>query len=208
MRRLIILSMLLLTPLVYADQTLQLPAFNAIKTDGVFDMLVTAGSAQSVVVKGANEEIAKLHIEVVDGELVITTPRGSHEGLKLGEGSNSISITLPSLRLFRAKGVGEVIIKNIEGDRIDLSYEGVGNMEVSGKIKWLRLKGSGVGSIDTKKLLAENADVDFGGIGDVSVYASNRLNAVVHGVGSLTYYGNPKTVNKQANGIGSVSPGN
>ena len=206
MRRLIILSLLLLSPLVHADQTLQLPAFNAIKTDGIFDMVITAGSAQTVLIKSSDADIAKLHIEVVDEELVISTPHATHDIMKPAD--NRILITVPALRLFRAKGVGEVVIKNIDGDRIDLSYDGVGNMEVSGKTKWLRLKGNGVGSIDTKKLFAENADVDFGGIGGVDVYASNRLNAVVHGVGSLTYYGNPKTVNKQANGIGSVSPGN
>jgi len=71
----------------------------------------------------------------------------------------------------------------------------------------LRLKGNGVGGIDTRKLLAEDADVDFDGVGGVEIYASNHLNAVVNGVGSVTYYGNPKSINKQADGIGSISAG-
>jgi hypothetical protein len=71
----------------------------------------------------------------------------------------------------------------------------------------LRLKGNGVGAIDTRKLIATDADVDFDGVGGVEIYVANHLNAVVHGVGSLTYYGHPKSINKSADGLGSVGAG-
>lgn len=209
MRRLIIVSMLLFCSLgqsiARADQTLQLPAFNAVKSDGVFDVEIVVGSPQSVVMKASDEAIAKIKVQVVDGELMITGPEQKHNVVFSND--NKILITLPSLRLFKGKGIGEVVIKNIDGDRIDLSYEGVGSLEASGKTKWLRLKGNGVGSIDTKKLIADDADVDFDGVGGVDIYVSNSLNAVVHGVGSLTYWGNPKSVHKMADGIGSISAG-
>ena len=209
MRRLIIVSMLLFCSLgqsmAHADQTLQLAAFNAVKTDGVFDVEIIVGSPQSVVLKASDDTIAKLKIQVVDGELMITGPEQKHNVVFSND--NKVFITVPSLRLFKGKGIGEVMIKNIDGDRIDLSYEGVGSLEASGKTKWLRLKGNGVGSIDTKKLIADDADVDFDGVGGVDIYVSNNLNAVVHGVGSLTYWGNPKSVHKMADGIGSISAG-
>ena len=206
MRRFIILSLFVFSPLAFADQTLQLPSFNAVRCDGVFEVDITAGNAQTVVVKGSDDEIAKSKFEVIDNELVITSPKGSHDAIFSKE--SKIIITLPTLRLFRGKGVGDIVIKNIDGDRIDLSYDGVGSLEASGKTKWLRLKGNGVGGINTKKLLADNADVDFGGVGSVEIYVSNHLNAVVHGIGSMTYFGNPKSINKVANGIGSISSGN
>ena len=206
MRQIVFVSALLFFPmLAQADQTLKLPGFNAVRSDGIFDIEIVVGSAQSVLIKGSASTIAKTSVEVVDGELRIVGPEGKH-GLSFSN-DNKILITIPALRQFRGKGVGEVVINNVSGDRIDLAYEGVGSMEVSGKTKWLRLKGSGVGSIDTKKLLAEDADVDFDGVGGVEIYSSNHLNAVVHGVGSLTYYGKPKSINRQADGIGSISPG-
>ncbi len=205
MRGIILISILLLSPFARADQTLQLPAFNAVKCDGVFDIDITAGSAQSVLVKGADDETAKLKFEVVNEELVITSPHNSHN--LVFSSKTKIVITMPAVRLFKSKGVGDVVIKNVDGDRIDLSYDGVGSLEVSGKTKWLRLKGHGVGAIDTKKLLADNADVEFDGVGGVEIYVSNHLNAVVHGVGSMTFYGNPKSINKIADGIGSISSG-
>ncbi len=206
MRRLIILSMLLFCGFAQADQTLQLPPFNAVKSDGVLNIDITVGGAQSVVLKAPDSEVSRYTFNVVDGELMISSPQ-KHHNIEINS-DNRVAITIPALRLFKGKGVGEVIISNISGDRVDLSYEGVGNLEASGKVKWLRLKGHGVGSIDTKKLLAENADVDFDGVGEVDVYVSNHMNAVVHGVGSLTYFGNPKSITKSADGLGAISPGN
>lgn len=206
MRRLIILSMLMFCGLAQADQTLQLPPFNAIKSDGVLNIDITVGGAQSVVLKAPDSDVSRYTFTVVDGELEISSPH-KHHNVEF-DSDNRVAIAIPSLRLFKGKGVGEVIISNISGDRVDLSYEGVGNLEASGKVKWLRLKGHGVGSIDTKKLIAENADVDFDGVGEVDVYVSNHMNAVVHGVGSLTYYGNPKSITKSADGLGAISPGN
>jgi len=206
MRRLFILSLILFSSIASADQSFQLPAFNSVKTDGVFSTLITAGSAQTVMIKGDNESIKKLSLQVVDGQLIITGPENKNK-VSFNVDELNVVITMPSLRLFKGKGVGEVILKNIDGDRIDIAYEGVGNLEAYGKTKWLRLKGQGVGSIDTKKLIAEDADVDFDGVGNVDVYCSNRFSAVVSGVGSVTYYGNPRSVNKSADGIGSISPG-
>jgi hypothetical protein len=44
-------------------------------------------------------------------------------------------------------------------------------------------------------------------VGSVALYASESLNADVGGIGSLTYYGNPKRVSKSVSGIGSVQAG-
>ena len=190
-----------------ADQIYKLAAFNAIKSNGVFNVDIVAGKAQTVSVQGSDELVQQLKLQVVDGQLMIDGPQEKHN-LFFGADSNAkVVITLPSLRLFKGQGVGEINIKQIDGDRIDISYDGVGSVVVTGKTKWLRLKGNGVGGIDTKKLLAEDADVDFDGVGSVDIYVSNHLNAVVHGVGSLTYYGNPRSINKLADGVGSISAG-
>ena len=62
-------------------------------------------------------------------------------------------------------------------------------------------------AIDTRELHADNVDVNVGGVGHVKVWAGTRLDASVGGVGSLTYYGEPKTVNTNGGGLGSISKG-
>jgi hypothetical protein len=61
--------------------------------------------------------------------------------------------------------------------------------------------------VDAKALLAEEVDISLEGIGAAKVYASDKLRAVVQGIGSLNYYGNPRSVKKDVSGIGSVTAG-
>ena len=75
---------------------------------------------------------------------------------------------------------------------------------MSGEVRSLRLQAQGVGEVNARNLVAQDADVSFEGIGSVEVHAKNRLNASVQGMGSLTYYGNPRQLNKVVAGIGSV----
>jgi len=49
--------------------------------------------------------------------------------------------------------------------------------------------------------------VKLGGVGSVKVWATQTLDASVGGVGSLTYYGEPKQVNTHGGGLGSISKG-
>jgi hypothetical protein len=56
-------------------------------------------------------------------------------------------------------------------------------------------------------LIANDVDIDFKGIGDVKVYAKDKLDAVVQGMGSVSYFGKPRTVNKSVAGFGKVSAG-
>jgi hypothetical protein len=86
-------------------------------------------------------------------------------------------------------------------------FGGAGSFKADGNVKNLTLNVGGVGSIDTRELHAESATVHVGGVGSVKVWASTRLDAAVGGVGSLTYYGDPKTVNTSGGGLGSISKG-
>jgi hypothetical protein len=88
-----------------------------------------------------------------------------------------------------------------------VNYRGAGRMAINGEVKTFTMKAEGVGEVDAKSLIANDANVTFRGIGDVKVTARNRLDAVVQGMGSVTYYGKPHIVNKSASGIGSVKAG-
>ena len=189
-----------------AESTRTLPSFIAINAKGAFSMTVEVGAkAQSVVISGDDRFVASLKTEVVDNELLITMP---DKNFKTGSTNNPrIVITLPALSRVKVEGAGETILNKVNTDRLDIGYLGAGHLMANGKVKYLRLSAKGVGEVDTKALRAERVDVNFEGVGEVSVYATDLLNAVAKGMGSLTYYGKPKTVNKSVAGIGSVSAG-
>ena len=118
-----------------------------------------------------------------------------------------ILISMPTLKAFHVEGAGLAELNNINGDTIEIGFQGAGRLVAKGRVNQLKLNAQGVGDVDTKALLAQRANVSFEGIGAVKVYASERLDAAVAGMGSLNYYGNPKVVNKRLEGIGSVKAG-
>lgn len=189
-----------------ADQTRTLPPFQAISTQGAVSIIVDVGKAQSFVVKGDDPYLNSVETTVVDGKLLITFPKNRTNTINIKREA-TIVIGMPALRSFHVEGAGSAELKNVSGDTVDISFQGAGRLLASGNVKHLKLSAQGVGDVDTRSLLAKNANVRFEGIGAVKVYASERLDAVVQGMGSLNYYGNPKVINKTVEGMGSVKAG-
>lgn len=187
-----------------AESVRQLPSFIAVNAKGAFTMTVEVGKAQSVTVSGDDKLVAAMRTEVIDNELQINLP---DKTFKSSSESPRITITLPSLSRVKVEGAGETLINKVNTDRLDISYLGAGHLAANGKVKYLRLNAKGVGEVDTKGLVADRVDVNFEGVGNVSVHATELLNAVAKGIGGLTYYGRPKTVNKSVSGIGNVRAG-
>lgn len=201
----VIFSGLLLTSFAYAaEQTRNLSAFKAINNKGAFSLVVEVGKVQSVVIKGDDKFISKVVTEVVGDELMVSYREKN--SIKISD-ETQILVTVPELVKFKMEGAGTTVINNVAGPRFDVNYEGVGSLVVTGKIQTLKLKVQGVGMVDTKGLIAETADVNLEGVGSVKVYASERLKASVQGIGSLNYYGNPRSVSKSVEGIGSMRAG-
>jgi hypothetical protein len=201
----LIFSGLLLTSFAYAaEQTRNVPAFKSINNKGAFSLVVEVGKAQSIVVRGDDKFISKIVTEVVGDELMVSYREKN--SIKISE-ETQVVITVPELLKFKMEGVGPTVINNVSGARFDVTYEGVGSLVVTGKTQTLKLKVQGVGMVDTKGLIAETVDVNLEGVGSVKVYASERLKASVQGIGSLNYYGNPRSISKSVEGIGSMRAG-
>ncbi len=201
----LIFSSLLLTSFAHAaEQTRTVPAFKAINNKGAFSLVVEVGKVQSVVVKGDDKFISKVVTEVIGDELMVSYREKN--SIKISD-ETQITVTVPELVKFKMEGAGTTVINNVAGPRFDVNYEGVGSLIVTGKTQTLKLKVHGVGMVDTKGLIAETADVNLEGVGSVKVYASERLKASVQGIGSLNYYGNPRSISKSVEGIGSMHAG-
>lgn len=207
MFRSMLLAALLFPTLALAeDQVRKLDTFYGVNVKGPISVYVDVGKAQSVTVSGRKDYIGKVSTVVDGGVLRVIYEKEGKGEVNVKEG-DKITITVPALTSFRVLGAGESRVTNINGERIDISFEGAGALYASGKVKLLRMKGQGVGGVNTKDLHAERADVNFAGMGDIKVYASDTLNLIVEGMGNFTYYGNPKHVNKSVTGLGSINAG-
>lgn len=205
MRNFLVLAALLLATSVHAaEEKRTFASFRAIAIDGPIDLEVRAGKAQSVTVYGRDGFIKKVGMSVKAEELKITYADNKNVEMKSGD---KIVITVPSLVKCVVEGAGQVQLFDIKEERMDLSFQGAGRLAGAGQVKWLRVRGQGVGEVDLRALKAERTDVNFEGIGDVKIHASETLNAVVRGMGNLTYYGHPKQLNKSVMGLGDVKAG-
>ena len=186
------------------EQTRTVAPFSTVSNSGPVSVHIEVGKAQTVSVSGNDELVADLQTEVVGNELRLhmkrdtTTFNSHHDSLR-------VTITMPQLTAFSMAGAGEIVVTHMSGDSLDVSFAGAGTFKADGSVKNLKLNVGGVGSIDTRELHADNANVNVGGVGSVKVWAGTRLDAAVGGVGSLTYYGDPKTVNTNGGGLGSIS---
>jgi hypothetical protein len=186
------------------DQVRNAPPFKSISVRGPISVTVEAGRTQSLTVRGNDRFVQGLASEVVNGELRVHMRDKSVSTNKMDQ---RIIITMPELRAFSAEGAGEIKLDNIRGERLDVNYRGAGSMGITGRVKSFRMKAEGVGEVNTKALIANDVDIDFQGIGDVQIYAKDKLDVAVQGMGSVKYFGRPRTVNKSVAGLGSVSAG-
>ncbi len=186
------------------DQVRNMPAFSSISVTGPISITVDAGKAQTVTLRGDDKFIREVTSEVVNGELRL----GVREKKNISwRGDPRVVITVPDLRAVGVEGAGEVRLNQIRGERFDVNYRGAGSMNINGAVKTFKMQAEGVGEVDAKSFLADDVNIVFRGIGDVKVYAKNRLDATVQGIGNVTYYGKPRSVNKSASGLGSVKAG-
>lgn len=203
MPRLILAAVLSLASLsAHADEQVRsVTPFKGIAMHGAVSLVVEAGKSYSLKIEGDPRFIERVTSEVVDGELRLDMKDSKRNSI---DSKDRIIVTLPVLQTFKGEGAGQMLLNNIRGEQLDVNYRGAGRLAIQGEVRALRLHAQGVGEVDTRALIAQDANVSFEGIGAVHIHARDRLNANVRGMGNLTYYGNPRVVNKSVSGIGSV----
>jgi len=95
---------------------------------------------------------------------------------------------------------------NVSGSGLKLESSGASSINVEGSVTNLEADFSGACSLDAKDLHTETAKISLSGAGSVDVTVTESLNASISGAGTVTYGGNPKTVEKNVSGLGKIQP--
>ena len=180
-----------------------LKSFNAIDTSGAYDVKITCQKPASFEIEADDNILPLLKTEVRDGVLFVTNDQEYHSAK-----SAALRISMPELNSVSNSGAGDVNIADANSNELKLQSTGAASFDAAGKAKSVTISSTGAGRIDASRLTAEKAKVDISGAASVDVYASDQLDVNVSGVGSVTYGGNPKSVNKSISGIGTVNPKN
>jgi len=107
-------------------------------------------------------------------------------------------------------GSGDLKIENVIAKSVNASVAGSGDIQLASNetIEIANFDISGSGDIKAKNLKVINANASIAGSGDIVLNVKENLKAVVVGSGDIRYFGNPKNIDSNVTGSGTVRSGN
>ena len=201
--------------------------FNVFSVHNTFINVILTNNLHEEIRFSIDSNLAE-YIEVLNnnGVLVVRTA----EGISISPSDRTLDIYInsSSLASMQKSGAGrlttdgvftiENLSMNLSGaftadmdviiaDTFQIQQLGAGSMEARGRATNLDLLISGASSTNLSGLIAQNAEVTISGAASATVYVEESLDASVSGVGSITYFGNPSTVQASTAGVGSITRG-
>nr|WP_314840227.1 head GIN domain-containing protein [uncultured Flavobacterium sp.] len=198
--------------------------YDAIAVSGFFDVELVSGKEGDITVKGEENLIPFLKIEVVNNILKISSEKNKYLSTSKGK-QILISVPFEEINKISLTGSGDVNTKktinsnslsvqltgsgdiNLEvaSNSVAIDVTGSGDVTISGTTEELNTALNGSGDIDTSKLKAKNVHAAVSGSGDTTVFCSDNLHARVSGSGDIQYKGDPKKKDTKVSGSGSIS---
>jgi hypothetical protein len=203
-----------------------LPPFTRVVIEGLADVTLVAGSAESVTVEAQARQLPRVLTRVSDGTLTIANS-GSRRWWSaiVGGGVRPVRVTVTFREIDGIDATGAVklradhlktnrltvslsgatSLKILDLDTKELSVSGSGAMkaELAGRAVLQKIAISGAGDYRAAELLSDDAKVTVSGAGRVVVRVEKTLKIGLSGAGNVEYIGKPK-VTQEISGAGRV----
>ncbi|OXA81726.1 Putative auto-transporter adhesin, head GIN domain [Flavobacterium aquidurense] len=205
-------------------QTRNTAEYDAIKVSGSFDVDLVAGKEGKITIKGEENILDLIVVEVEDNTLKIQVKKNTNIHSSMGK---KVHLTVPFEKIseLNLSGSGDIQSKDaIKTDKflarlsgsgnfnlalnaaaLELNLSGSGNVRLKGSADSFTTKLSGSGNIDAGELKSKIVDVNVSGSGDSKVNCSENLTARVSGSGDIKYTGNPEKRDVKVSGSGNIS---
>ncbi len=199
-------------------QTREISRFDAIKISGAFEVFLTQGQGESLVIEADENLLPIIRTEVRGGTLIIK----SEENIRNAKEMN-VFISFQTLEDLDLSGAVEVESQNalnldnlkIDGSgaceiMLDLTvksmiceFSGASELELKGSAGTCVIDVSGAAEVDAYEFEVAEMEIEIGGAGDARVFVTQELEARVMGAGSIRYKGDPKIIFHES-GSGSI----
>ena len=120
--------------------------------------------------------------------------------------TKGIKVILSSPTRLGAKltGATELVAEQLTGDTFAVQTTGASEVKLDGTINTLLADMTGASELNAKSLQTKTAKISTTGAADAQVAVSDTLQVSITGAGEVSYYGNPKTIEKNVTGAGSI----
>ena len=163
------------------SMTVSLPTFHSITNIATFDINVTKGSPQRVVLRAQQNILNVMTYTVVNGELIL----GFQDNVNVTTSEEvSADITVAEINNATIVGAGNYTLNGAQQNRLGFYITGVGNVE-------------------SYNLAVDTCNIVITGVGNCRVRVNSLLNVTITGVGNVYYKGNP-TIISTITGTGSI----
>lgn len=205
-------------------QTRNTSEYDAIKVSGSFDVDLVAGKEGKITIKGEENILDVIVVEVEDNILKIQVKKNTNIRSSMGK---KVQVTVPFEKIseLNLSGSGDIQSKDaiktdkflarlsgsgnfnlaVNSNTLELNLSGSGNVRLKGSADSFTTKLSGSGDIDAGELKSKKVDVNVSGSGDSKVNCSESLTARVSGSGDIKYTGNPEKRDVKVSGSGNIS---
>lgn len=202
-------------------QERQVGTFNELELSGVFNVEISQGEKELVVVETDQNLQEYIETNNENGRLVIKTEKGV--SIKKSTKLN-VYVTVADINYLEISGVGNIScldklilsslnleISGVGNTSLALDCEilnaensSVGNIELVGEIETAFIENSGVGNLNAFELIVQNLTFENSGVGKAKVYAAQELSIENSGIGNLFYKGNANIKKFESSGIGKI----
>jgi hypothetical protein len=206
------------------SETRKTQNYDAIKVGGSFDVNLVSGKEGNIIIKGEENLVAVIKVEVEENTLKIYVEKGTQIRTSIG---HKIEVTVPFEKIdaLSLAGSGDIQtidkIKNdkftaklagsgnfnldIDSNDLEVNLSGSGNVKLKGSAKNFTTKLAGSGNINATDLKSKNVDAIISGSGNSRVNCDEKLTARVSGSGNVKYIGNPEKRDVKISGSGTIS---
>lgn len=185
---------------ILVSESRDVPFFNSVSSEGVFEVHITQGTQQSIEVTADNNIISHLKTRVVNNELQIYLDHKTN----YKRPTVDITIVTTGLNGLKNSGTGNIYTSHVtENGAFSIYNTGTGSIHIEGTASSLNLFNEGSGSVFAFDFQVDNGHVEIVGSGDVELFCSNTLDVVIEGSGNVYYKGLP-SINVSITGSGVV----
>lgn len=177
-----------------------LKGFDKIMVNGVFNLSIRQQHDFVVEISCDANLYQQIQTRLVNGRLEIDTDRAICPKRPV-----DIRIGLPELSELKALGSDDIIVSDLNNNQFLVTVDGSSDIRITGRTRIFTANLNGAGDLDASGFYAETVLVTSRGAGDAMVHADMEINAVLDGVGDVTYLGSPDRVIQRGDGVGDLN---
>ncbi len=157
----------------------------------------TPGSDNKVHATGNPQILA--HLRIRDGRIELDCRGGRLD-------RSDLEITLPGreFKKFGIAGSGNLVLHNLDQERLKVSIAGSGNIKADGKVERTEVHIAGSGDIDMAHVASRETEVHIAGSGNTDIAPTDEAEIHIAGSGDVNLHANPKRLNTHIAGSGRI----